>query len=62
MRRILLTIAIIIGGVAGTAYTECAWVLWERVAPLVQKGEGKWELQKAYPTYTDCMNAKEAGP
>ncbi len=60
MRRGLLITALMIIGLTGMANAQCAWVLWERVSPLVHREEGKWELQKAYPTYTDCMNAKEA--
>ena len=57
-RGILIIVLVII--LAGIAYAESAWVLWQRVAPLLHRGEGKWELQKAYPTDEDCMKAKEA--
>lgn len=59
MKRVLLTIIFCLFA-SSMANAQCAWVLYERVSHNLGHKEGKWELRIAFPSYNECLEAKES--
>jgi hypothetical protein len=57
MKRFLLALLLCLFA-SSTANAECAWVLWKRASKDVIRKDGKWELQRAFPTYQQCQEYK----
>ena len=49
-RRATLLVAFSLLTSTATAYTECAWVLWE-------SHENRWKLRRALPDHKTCVAA-----
>ena len=60
-RRALLLVAFCLLTSVATAFTECAWVLWDHGAVTGAKGttDHGWHPRGAFPAYRDCMKAAE---
>ena len=60
MKTLLVALLVFVVG-TGTAFAECAWVLWEKSISLniPEKGlvEKNWSLQSALPTFDTCREA-----
>ena len=57
-RRMSLVVVLLLFASAGTAFAECAWVLWE-VTDYDAVLEPQWTLIQALPTRPDCIAAVE---